>query len=315
MAEGSPARQATSVIGASIGLWILVLLVAWFVEGTDRALGHGPLPSALNGLAAYLRTILVGVLGIVVGGAMIVGVRGSAHFGQRYSWLIYVFVVAPLVLVLLIPLERFNAGTFLGLPAFLVGIPGRMVIATSLGALLFGSLGLRVLFKAPADEGAAAALSQRSSGTSAVAAPGRFTGLAWRALSFMQEEARRFEQSNMGTEHLLLGVLSDSRSQAVRVVTELGADPASIRREIENIVSRRGALFSGAASMTQRCQRVIERAVRIARNGGHRTVGTGHLLLALVENPEDVVGQLLDSSGVTSDRVASVMRQMPPEAD
>ena len=96
---------------------------------------------------------------------------------------------------------------------------------------------------------------------------------------------------------------------------DLGADPASIRREIENIISRRGPLFGGTASMTQRCQRVIERAVRISRNGGLRTVGTGHLLLALVENPEDVAGQLLDSSGVTSDRVASVMRGMTPEAD
>ena len=295
----------------------MVLLAAWFVDGTDSALGHGPLPSALNGLAAYLRTILVGIMGIVVGAMMIVGVRGSGHFGARYSWLIYVFVVAPLVLLLFIPLERFNSGPFLGLPGFLVGIPGRMVIATSLGALLFGSLGMRVLFRAPADEGAAVALTQRTSGGGAVrdAAPGRFTGLAWRALSFMQEEAKRFEQSNMGTEHLLLGVLSDSRSQASRVVLDLGADPASIRREIENIISRRGPLFGGTASMTQRCQRVIERAVRISRNGGLRTVGTGHLLLALVENPEDVAGQLLDSSGVTSDRVASVMRGMTPEAD
>lgn len=317
MTEKSPARQATSVILASIVLWALLLLAMWFAEGTDRTLGHGPLPSALSGLAAYLRTILVGVIGIVVGGAMIVGVRGSAQFGARYSWLIYVFVVGPLVLMLFIPLERFNSGTFLGLPAFLVGIPGRMVIATSLGALLLGTLGLRVLLKAPPDEGAAAALTQRSSGGGAArdAAPGRFTGLAWRALSFMQEEAKRFEQSNMGTEHLLLGVLSDSRSQASRIVLELGADPASIRREIENIISRRGPLFGGTASMTQRCQRVIERAVRISRNGGLRTVGTGHLLLALVENPEDVAGQLLDSSGVTSDRVASVMRGMAPEAD
>lgn len=293
-----------------------MLLAAWFVEGTDSALGHGPLPSALSGLAAYLRTLLVGVAGIVVGGAMIVGVKGSAQFGDRYSWLIYVFVVAPLVLLLFIPLERFDAGTFLGLPDFLVGIPGRMVIATALGALLLGTLGMRILLKPLPDEGAARALSQRSAGgASKDAAPGRFTGLAWRALSFMQEEAKRFEQSNMGTEHLLLGVLSDSRSQASRIVLELGADPASIRREIESIISRRGPLFGGTASMTQRCQRVIERAVRIARNGGLRTVGTGHLLLALVENPEDVAGQLLDSSGVTADRIASTMRHMPPEAD
>ncbi len=317
MTEKSPARQATSVILASIILWVLVLFAAWFVEGTDSALGHGPLPSALNGLAAYLRTLLVAVFGIVVGGAMIVGIRGSSQYGERYSWLIYVFVVVPLLILLFIPLERFNSGTFLGLPSFLVGIPGRMVIATALGSVLLGTLGMRVLLKAPPDEGAARALTQRSSGGGASrdAAPGRFTGLAWRALSFMQEEAKRFEQSNMGTEHLLLGVLSDTRSQAARIVIDLGADPASIRREVENIISRRGPLFGGKASMTQRCQRVVERAVRIARNSGVRTVGTGHLLLALVENPEDVAGQLLDSSGITADRVASVMRGMPAESD
>ncbi|MCY4581756.1 MAG: hypothetical protein OXE50_02995 [Chloroflexi bacterium] len=306
-----------SVILASIILWALVLFAAWFVEGTDSALGHGPLPSALNGLAAYLRTLLVAVFGILVGGAMIVGVRGSAQYGERYSWLIYVFVVMPLLILLFIPLERFNGGTFLGMPSFLVGIPGRMVIATALGSVLLGTLGMRVLLKAPPDEGAARALTQRSNAGAASreAAPGRFTGLAWRALSFMQEEAKRFEQSNMGTEHLLLGVLSDTRSQAARIVIDLGADPASIRREVENIISRRGPLFGGKASMTQRCQRVVERAVRIARNSGVRTVGTGHLLLALVENPEDVAGQLLDSSGITADRVASVMRGMPAESD
>ena len=316
MTERSPARQATTVILASVILWALVLLAAWVVEGTDRALGHGPLPSSLSAFAAYLRTLLVAVVGVLVGGAMIVGVRGSAQFGERYSWLIYIFVVAPLVLLLFVPLERFNTGTFLGLPDFLVGIPGRMVIATALGSVLLGAVGMRFLVKIPPDEGATRVINRRP-GTGALAdtAPGRFTGLAWRALSFMQDEAKRFEQSNMGTEHLLLGVLSDTRGQASKIVSELGADPSSIKREIENIVSRRGPLFGGTASMTQRCQRVIERSVRIARNSGLRTVGTGHLLLALVENPEDVAGQLLDSSGVTADRVASAMRNLPPEAD
>ena len=145
--------------------------------------------------------------------------------------------------------------------------------------------------------------------------PGRFTALAWRALSFMQEEAKRFEQSTMGTEHLLLGVLSDSRSQASRIVVELGVDPSALKREIEGIIGRRGALLSSSSSMTQRCQRVIERAVRISRNAGLRTVGTGHLLHALVESRDDVAGQLLESAGVTPDRVAVAMRQMPAEAD
>lgn len=309
-------RQLALVLLFSVGVWALVFLAAWFADNADNSLGHGPLPTGVTTINAYFLTLISGALGLVVGGAMIIGVRGGAYYARRYSWLAYVLVVLPLVVLLFVPLERFGSDSFLGLPSLLVGVPGRMVIATSLGALLLGVTGLRTLFRAPADEGASAALTQRAGGAiGSRDVPGRFTGLAWRALSFMQEEAKRFEQSNMGTEHLLLGLLSDSRSQASRVVVELGAEPSSLKREIEGIIGRRGALLGSSASMTQRCQRVIERAVRISRNSGLRTVGTGHLLQALVESADDVASQLLHSSGVTADRVAASVRQMPAEAD
>ena len=309
-------RQLALVLLFTIVVWSLVLLAAWFADNADDSLGHGPLPTGITTVNAYFLTLLSGLTGLVVGGVMIVGVRGSAYYARRYSWLVYVLVVAPLVAILFVPLQRFGSDPFLGLPSSLVGAPGRMVVASSLGALLLGMAGLRLLFKAPPDEGASAALTQRAAGgTVSRDVPGRFTALAWRALSFMQEEAKRFEQSTMGTEHLLLGVLSDSRSQASRIVVELGVDPSALKREIEGIISRRGALLSSSSSMTQRCQRVIERAVRISRNAGLRTVGTGHLLHALVESRDDVAGQLLESAGVTPDRVAVAMRQMPAEAD
>ena len=298
------------------GVWALVFLAAWFADSADDSLGHGPLPSGITTINAYFLTLISGALGLVVGGAMIIGVRGSAYYARKYAWLAYVLVVFPLVVILLVPLERFGSGPFLGLPSLLVGVPGRMVIASSLGALLLGMTGLRMLFRAPADEGASAALTQRAvGGTGSRDVPGRFTGLAWRALSFMQEEAKRFEQSNMGTEHLLLGLLSDSRSQASRVVVELGVDPSSLKREVEGDHRQaRGAAgqfgeYDAALPARHRARRPI------SRNSGLRTVGTGHLLQALVESADDVASQLLASSGVSADRVAAAVRQMPAEAD
>jgi hypothetical protein len=89
--------------------------------------------------------------------------------------------------------------------------------------------------------------------------PGRFTPNAWRALSNMQQEAQRFEHAYMGTEHLLLGMLRDTRSQGARVIVNLGADPANIRSQLEGVIGRRGSLYTGASGMTRRCLPVIIR--------------------------------------------------------
>jgi ATP-dependent Clp protease ATP-binding subunit ClpC len=131
----------------------------------------------------------------------------------------------------------------------------------------------------------------------------------------MQEEAQRFEHAYMGTEHLLLGLLHDVRSHAARLVVNLGADPANVKREIESVIGRRGSLFTGTTGMTRRCQRVIEQAARVARSSGQRTVGTGHLLQSLVEQPEDAAGQLLESWGISADRVSAELRHMGPESE
>jgi ATP-dependent Clp protease ATP-binding subunit ClpC len=131
----------------------------------------------------------------------------------------------------------------------------------------------------------------------------------------MQEEAQRFEHGYMGTEHLMLGLLRDVRSQASRVLVNLGAEPSGLKSQLEGIIGRRGSLYTGGTGMTRRCQRVIESAARIARTSGQRTVGTGHLLHALVEQPEDVAGQLLEGSGITTDRVAAELRHMGPESE
>ena len=44
-------------------------------------------------------------------------------------------------------------------------------------------------------------------------------------------------------------------------------------------------------------------------------VSTGHLLQALVEQPEDVAAQLLVSSGVTAERVSAELRHLGPETE
>ncbi|MBL75532.1 MAG: hypothetical protein CL763_01180 [Chloroflexi bacterium] len=315
MPEKTQSWQVLYAVLVSVIVWGIVLLASWFADRTDGFLGHGPLPSAFDSRNAYIASLLTSLFSLIAGGAILVGVRQSRYF-TKFAWLVYVIVALPMLLLIVSPMQRFGSETFLNIPEFLMGAPARVIIATSLGSLLLGSIDLRKyltpLVQVPT-RSSAKNEDVPSSGVRGL--PGRFTPDGWKALSFMQEEAHRFEHSYMGTEHLLLGLLKDARFQASKIVVDLGADPVLIKREIESVIGRRGSLYTGTTGMTRRCQRVIERSSRIARSAGHRTVSTGHLLQSLVENSEDVAGQLLESSGITADRVSAELRHMPAEAE
>ena len=313
MPERSPVWQAVRAVFISAIVLSVVLAAAWLIDMADGRLGHGPLPSGIDPSAVRLFTLMIAGAGLAAGGVMLLGVRQAKYFTPKFAWIVYVLVGLPLIVLLFVPLQRFGTDAFGGLPGFLVSVPERTVVGVALGALILGSIDLRRVVPALVDQSARV---PRGVATTAVRGlPGRFTPNAWRAFSFMQEEATRFEHAYMGTEHLLLGLLRDGRCQASLVIVNLGARPSAIKSQLESIIGRRGSLYTGASGMTRRCQRVIEAAARLARTSGQRTVGTGHLLNALVEQPEDVAGQLLESSGVTADRVASELKHLGPEAE
>ena len=314
--------QERTLFWQGVGALLISLIVltmvgtsAWFVHRVDNVLlgSSPPLPSGVNFINSLIMTLIAGVAAVGSGAITLIGIKQAKYFTRQFAWLVYLVVALPLIALLLVPLERGGHDTFWGLPGWMVAVEGRAILGVALGALFLGSLDLRRVVPGLVLE------SARPSPPVSTAAvrglPGRFTPNAWRSLSFMQEEAQRFEHAYIGTEHLLLGLLRDSRSQATRVLINLGAEPSSIKTQLDGVIGRRGSLFTGGTGMTRRCQRVVESAARIARSNGQRTVGTGHLLEALVESPEDVAGQLLDGLGVTMDRVGAELRHLGPEND
>ena len=309
MTDRSTKWQA--IVALVISALVLALLIgaAWFAENVDNALGHGPLPSGITPGNAYIASLLVTGLALLAAGATLVGVRQAKFVTRRFAWLVYALVGVPLVLLLLAPAQRHGFDAFLGLPAFLVGMPGRMIIAGTLGALFFGSLDIRRL----PGLGAPGTPSKDAGGQTLRGLPGRFTPSAWRVLSMMQEEARRFEHAYMGTEHLLLAITREERSVAARALVNLGVELAGLRTQIEGVIGRRGSLYTGSTGMTRRVQRVIEQASRMTRSDRTRLVSTGHLLSAVLETPDDVAGQLLEQQGVTAARLTAELGHLGPE--
>ncbi len=131
----------------------------------------------------------------------------------------------------------------------------------------------------------------------------RFTKRARRVLTLAQEEALRLNHNYIGTEHLLLGLVREENSVAVKVLRELGVEPAQVIRAVERTVGRGERPPFGKPTLAPRTKRVIELAVEEARMMGHHYIGTEHLLLGLVREGEGIAVNVLRGLGINLDRI------------
>ena len=304
------------LIGAlSVSIFSLACLMgaSYYVFLADEVLGHGPLPSSSSEVGAYVITLLTGVFSIVAAGVTYLGLYRTKTITGRFFWMPYVIVIGVLLAILLLPLQRFGEQPQFGLPNFLVSVHVQITAAMVIGGVFFAAIVpvfLPVRSRRQDSDPQAVASTPPVRGL-----PGKFTPSAWRTLSHMQEEARRFQHGFMGTEHLLLGMLRERDALAARTLTNLAIDVESARVQLEGIIGRRGSLYTGTGGLTQRCRRVIESGARIARESGRRTVGTGHILRSLMVDPEDAAGQLLESLGVTEERIAQELEHLGYETE
>ncbi len=138
----------------------------------------------------------------------------------------------------------------------------------------------------------------------------KFTEEARTVLRLAQEEAQRFNHNYIGTEHLLLGVVAQADSTAVRILKSLDMKPAQVRIQVELIISRGDRTVLGEIGLTPRAMKVMELAVDEARRLNHQTIDTEHLLLGLVREGEGIAGRVLESLGVTLERVRRAITEV-----
>jgi ATP-dependent Clp protease ATP-binding subunit ClpC len=130
-----------------------------------------------------------------------------------------------------------------------------------------------------------------------------FTERARRSIVLAQEEAQRLGNNYIGTEHILLGIISEGESLAAKVLETLGVNLAKVRQEVEAIVGRGGQTVQQEMVFTPRAKRVIELAFEEARQLNHNYIGTEHLLLGLIREGEGVAARVLTNLGVDPAKV------------
>jgi ATP-dependent Clp protease ATP-binding subunit ClpC len=149
----------------------------------------------------------------------------------------------------------------------------------------------------------------------------RFNDRAKRVLALAQDEAIRFNHNYIGTEHLLLGLVREGEGVAARVLDSLGVELSKVRTAVEFIIGRGDSTTSPSEiTLSPRTKKVIELAIDEARKLGHSHVGTEHLLLGLVREGEGIASGVLESLGVSLEKVrhqviATLGQQHPATAE
>jgi len=130
----------------------------------------------------------------------------------------------------------------------------------------------------------------------------RFTERARRVVFFAQEEAARLGENNVGTEHLLLGLVRESDSVAVRILDRLGVPRGRICADIERQVTRGYPNLGQDMQLTPRAKRVIDLAYEEARQLNNNYIGTEHLLLGLIREGDGLAARVLVKLGADLER-------------
>ncbi len=138
----------------------------------------------------------------------------------------------------------------------------------------------------------------------------RFTPNAKLALQIAEQEAKTMQNTYIGTEHLLLGLLSIPKSLAFSIFTGAGVTLENVRilLKASKTPSIEGKHVKHGLSTF--LHTVIEQAVVTAHKFRHTNVGTEHLLYALVSTGKNAGTLLLENMQVDPEDLKSHIEEM-----
>ena len=142
-----------------------------------------------------------------------------------------------------------------------------------------------------------------------------FSDKAIKAVMLAQEEARRLGHNFVGTEQILVGLMSEGTSVAAKTLKAQGLSLREVQKEVEAIIGRGSGFLPVEIPFTPRAKRIFETAMKEARQMGNNYIGPEHILLGLLQDNEGVASKVLENLGVDRSQVRTeVIRSLGEEA-
>lgn len=138
----------------------------------------------------------------------------------------------------------------------------------------------------------------------------RFTERARKVIFFAQEEAQKFGEGYVSSEHLLLGLLRERRSAAMTVLERLNVSSERVRTEIEKQLPKGDETPGRDMTLTPRGKRIIDLAYDEARHLNNNYIGTEHLLLGLIREESGLGELVLKKLGAELDKARELVLEL-----
>ena len=133
----------------------------------------------------------------------------------------------------------------------------------------------------------------------------RLTRQAQKAVEFARDIAEELQHNYIGTEHLLLGLIRAEEGLASKVLRQNDITEEQILNLIEQLINDSNVMEGEVADYTPRAKRVLECSSREASRLNQTSIGTEHLLIALLREKDCIALRLLNTLGVSIPKIYS----------
>ncbi|KAA3631430.1 MAG: ATP-dependent Clp protease ATP-binding subunit [Bacteroidetes bacterium] len=147
----------------------------------------------------------------------------------------------------------------------------------------------------------------------------KFSPKVKQVIAKSRDEALRLGYDFIGTEHLLLGIVSDNRSLAIRVLQSLEVNPVQLRQVIEESIQRLHTSIANLNVGNLPFNRQAERALKVtfleAKLLRSEEIDTEHLLLSILKNKDNPAAKILEQFNVDYQTYKDELEYVKQELD
>lgn len=131
-----------------------------------------------------------------------------------------------------------------------------------------------------------------------------FTPGAKAVLEKADEQARRLNHNYLGTEHILLAFAASNSGSVSQLFIDFSVDPSKVIATTEYIIGKGDKPVQGEIGLTPRAKYVVELAIEETRRQRAKLINEEHLFLGLLKEGEGVAVGILESFGITFEKVS-----------
>ncbi len=145
----------------------------------------------------------------------------------------------------------------------------------------------------------------------------KFSPKVKQVISYSREEALRLNHDFIGIEHLMLGLIRDGESLAIKTLKALDLDPIMLRKIVEDSIRDKTAkaVFNpNSIPLTKQAEKVLKITVLEAKVMKSDVIGTEHLLMSILKNKDNIVTAILNQQDINYDVFVAELETVKSDA-